>query len=83
MSARYLRIRAPESDAIPWLRYVVVAGGMLVCLLFAADAYLPKAEQRPYRDIDRTTLRVHNQNQQASLAPWAQADQAARTVAAR
>ena len=85
MSARYLRIRTPESVSIPWARYLFVAGGILVGLLFAADAYLPKAESKPYHDIDRTVLRVHAPVQQATLgaAPTARSELASRTVATR
>lgn len=76
MSLRHLRTHPLESDSIPWLQYVVGVGGALICLLFVADAWLPKAAPRPYREIDKTVLRVNTPLAQAGLGltSLAQAD---------
>lgn len=82
MSARYLRIHQVQADPIPWIKYTFAVGGVLIGLMFVADAYLPKPEPRSQHDIDRTVLRVHGPNQQASLAPMslAQADNSGRAT---
>jgi hypothetical protein len=43
---------------MPILRYFVVVGGALLCLLFVADAWLPKPAPRKEVDLDRTTMRI-------------------------
>jgi len=54
-----IRKSARESVPLPWMRYLISVGGTLICLLFVADAYLPKASPKPYHEIDRTILRIH------------------------
>jgi len=41
-----------------YLRYFVVVGSVLLCLLFVADAVLPKPPPRKEVDVDRTTMRI-------------------------
>ena len=43
---------------MPIKRYLLWVGGVLLCLLFALDAYLPKAESRKDFDFDRTGLKI-------------------------
>jgi hypothetical protein len=33
----------------------------LIGLLFLADAYLPKAPSREYREVDKTIIRIYSQ----------------------
>jgi hypothetical protein len=68
MAARYLRTHLPEPDSIPWIPYILGVGGALICLMFAADALMPKAPERPYHEIDKTVLRVHPPTQPPTLA---------------
>ena len=42
----------------PIRNYFFGVGGILLCLLFALDAYLPKAEPHRDFDIDRTGLKI-------------------------
>ena len=43
------------------LRYFVFVGGVLVALLFAADAYAPKSEVASVTDgVDRSVIRIHS-----------------------
>jgi len=44
--------------AMPLKHYFVWAGGMLLCLMFVFEAYLPKVQPRNEADIDRTRLRI-------------------------
>lgn len=85
MAARHLRTHISESDPIPWVSYFIGVGGTLMCLLFAADAYLPKAPARPAHEIERTTLPGPLSNQRAALMPAAiaQADGLRPAVATR
>jgi hypothetical protein len=43
---------------MPLLQYFVGVGSVLLCLIFAFDAWLPKQPVRESADIDRTTIRV-------------------------
>src|SRR5215471_15958344 len=46
---------------MPLVRYFVVMGGVLLSLLFLADAYLPKPEAAvASADIDRSTIRLRS-----------------------
>ena len=67
MSFRHLHRHPLESDPIPWRHYVIGVGGALTCMLFAADALIPKAEPRPYHPIDKTVLRVQPRVAQTDL----------------
>lgn len=45
-------------SAMPIRKYFLWVGGALLCLMFALDAYLPKAEPRRDYDFDRTGLKI-------------------------
>ena len=46
-------------SAMPIKKYLLWVGGVLLCMMFALDAYLPKAEPRKDYDFDRTGLRIN------------------------
>ncbi len=56
------RIEGPGGDcvqtAMPIKTYFLWVGGVLLCLMLALDAYLPKAEPHKDYDFDRTGLRI-------------------------
>ena len=39
-------------------QYLLWVGGVLICLMFALDVYIPAAPPREQHDIDRTTIRI-------------------------
>jgi hypothetical protein len=43
---------------MPIRKYLLWVGGVLLCLMFALDAYLPKAVPRRDYDFDRTGLKI-------------------------
>ncbi len=43
---------------MPIKNYFLWVGGVLICLMFALDAYLPKAEPHKDYDFDRTGLKI-------------------------
>ena len=48
---------------MPLVRYLLIAGAILLTLLFLADWYLPKPTlQTADGDIDRTVIRIHSDN---------------------
>ena len=49
---------------MPFGRYFVFTGTLLLIALFAAEAYMPKLAAEPARaEVDRTTIRIHSQRQ--------------------
>ena len=46
------------STVMPIKKYLLWVGGVLLCLMFALDAYLPKAAPRRDYDFDRTGLKI-------------------------
>jgi hypothetical protein len=46
---------------MPIVRYIVLVGGLLLALLFAADRYLPEVPERfAAGDVDRTIIRIRS-----------------------
>ena len=47
---------------MPLLRYFVFIGGVLLALLFASDAYLPKVAvaEGPETGVDKSIIRIHS-----------------------
>jgi hypothetical protein len=43
---------------MPIFRYLFGVGGVLLCLMFVLDAYVPKAPPRELRDLDKSTIRI-------------------------
>jgi len=43
---------------MPIFQYVFGVGGVLLCLMFVLDVYVPKAAPREQHDLDKSTIRV-------------------------
>jgi hypothetical protein len=43
---------------MPLVQYFLGVGGALLCLMFALDAYVPKAPPREQRELDKSTIRI-------------------------
>lgn len=43
---------------MPFFRYLFGVGGVLLCLMFLLDAYVPKAPPREQHDLDKSTIRI-------------------------
>jgi hypothetical protein len=44
--------------AMPIFQYLFGVGGVLLCLMFVLDAYVPRSAPREQRDLDKSTIRI-------------------------